>query len=203
MLFGLVSCEDDTQQNHSIPSESTSEPSSTVVEPESYSISLVGTYENYVHEIKAGCEKAVEDLKKQNVDINFSFDPTNHSTDAMVWKYEEIIKDNSIPKDSIIFVPRGTSGYEEAFETANKKGIKTVLLDTITESDCWDAAYTPNYYNEGEIAAQEMIKRLKDEGVYSGKICLIGVNKSTEITCQREEGFRSVFEKRGRAYGFS
>lgn len=54
MLVGLVSCQDNTQQNQSITPESITEPSSTIVETENYSISLITphSYENYWYEIK-------------------------------------------------------------------------------------------------------------------------------------------------------
>lgn len=133
-------------------------------------------------------------MKDQNVTVNFTFDASEHNMSPSEWKYEEVIEYKRSVKDAILFIPSGPYGHEEAFETANKKGIKTVLLDRITESDCWDAAYIPNNYNDGRYAAQEMIKKLESDGIYSGKICLIGFLEDDDTACQREEGFRSVFE---------
>lgn len=192
LLLMLTACK--TEQAPS-SADLPSEPSSVVPpEPEEYSISLItdGAYD-FWYRMKAGCEQAITDLKEQNVNINFTFDPPEHNMDIPEWKYEEIVGDENNKRDAILITPV-IDPYEEMYKEATGKGIKTVLLYSTVKNAYWDAAYMTDYYNDGRIAAKEMLKRLEVEGISSGKICMIGVNTSTEITCVREKGFRAVFE---------
>lgn len=53
-------------------------------------------------------------------------------------------------------------------------------------------------YNAGMIAGETMLEELKNAGITSGKIGIIGVNTATNSSMNREKGFREAITKDGK-----
>ena len=197
MVFTLTSCEgkDVTSKviNESLTSM-TEEISSKVSKPENYTITLItmNDAELYWQIMNEGCEQAVEDLKKEKVNINYTFSPVDAGKDEpMSEKLEQAIEKKN---DAILVTPTGRSSILDHIELTKDSGIAVVLLDQLADGDDWDAFYAHNNYEMGILAGEKMLEQLKIARKTSGKIGIIGVNKDTESTMEREEGFRSVFK---------
>ena len=201
-IFLLTACEKQNIQSSSgtssVVAESSSLPEvfSTISKPENYSISFMPMDESdeYWKEMQSGCEQAVKKLEEDGINIDFSVDIGKYrQSENMSDVINKVIAKN---KDAILITPTGSYIIED-FVKARELGIKIIILETELDGDDWDAAYYRDYYNDGKLAGEKMLEDLTSRGITSGKIGLIGMNKSVEPTSKREDGFKSAFENKG------
>lgn len=98
--------------------------------------------------------------------------------------------------NAIIIAANGPEAITASLKEAASEGIKIVYVDSPANYDAVATVATDNKA-AGKTAGETLIKALKDKGVTSGKIGIIGVNASTDSTVKREEGFRSAFDGTG------
>lgn len=84
-----------------------------------------------------------------------------------------------------------------AIEDAKAKSVKILYVDSPAYEEAVITLSTDNYL-AGSAAARTMLEELAAVGVTSGKLGIISVNKTTDSTLKREQGFRDVINKDGR-----
>lgn len=82
-------------------------------------------------------------------------------------------------------------------EDAKARGVKIIYVDTPAYEEAITTLSTDNYH-AGVTAARAMIAELEARGIDSGQIGIISVNKITDSTMRREEGFRDTINTDGR-----
>ena len=80
---------------------------------------------------------------------------------------------------------------------AKDKGVKIIYVDSPANESAVTTLSTDNY-NAGMIAGETMLEELKNAGITSGKIGIIGVNTATNSSMNREKGFREAITKDGK-----
>ena len=80
---------------------------------------------------------------------------------------------------------------------AKDKGVKIIYVDSPANEPAVTTLSTDNY-NAGMIAGETMLEELKNAGITSGKIGIIGVNTATNSSMNREKGFREAITKDGK-----
>ena len=131
-LFLITSCE--KQNNQSSPgissavaeSSSLPEVSSIMLKPENYSISfMMDYYDPYYTMMFEGCEKAAEELKEQEINIDLSLDEKDHPEEAYANLFEKMISQN---KDALLTLERGF--HPEILQKAKDMDIKLISVDS-------------------------------------------------------------------------
>jgi len=84
-----------------------------------------------------------------------------------------------------------------AVEDAKARAVKIIYVDSPANEEAIITLSTNNY-TAGVTAAETMILELEALGIESGSIGIIGVNKVTNSTLEREAGFRDTIEANGR-----
>ena len=155
----------------------------------SYKIWLItmDQLDQYWLNIKNGCEKAAKELG--NVEFKWNSPDVNDDE-----KQKKCINDAvSEGVDAILVAANGPTNVNDALQNAQDAGIKIVFVDSAADFDCVQKLTTDNEA-AGKTAGEKMLEDLKEKGISSGKIGIIGVTKDTASCIAREEGFRSVFE---------
>lgn len=67
--------------------------------------------------------------------------------------------------DAIVLAPVNSIAVSDIVGEAYDKGIPVILIDTILDSDKFTICYMTENIQAGELAAEEMIKQLRDAGV--------------------------------------
>ncbi len=96
----------------------------------------------------------------------------------------------------ILLAANDPVAISEAVKNAKDKGVKIIYVDSPANEAAIATLSTDNY-NAGKLAGETMIKDLKDAGVTSGSIGIIGVNTATNSTMNRENGFKDAINAAG------
>lgn len=143
--------------------------------------------DNYWKSIDDGCLKAVEELG--NVNYTWS-GPDAHDDALQSACVEEAV---SAGADAILIAANSADGINASLQKAEEAGCKIVYVDSAASYDCVAALSTDNVA-AGRTAAETMLATLKDEGITSGTIGVMGVTTDTASCVARETGFREAFE---------
>lgn len=143
--------------------------------------------DQYWANVDAGCQKAVEELG--NVDYKWSA-PDKKDDAQQIEKINNAVADGA---NAILLAANGPTAVNSALQEASDAGVKIIYVDSPAE---FDAVRTLSTDNEaaGKTAGEALIKAMKEKGVTSGDIGIVGVNTATDSTMKRENGFRSAFE---------
>ena len=77
------------------------------------------------------------------------------------------------------------SAISQTVKNAKDKGVKIIYVDSPANEPAVTTLSTDNY-NAGMIAGETMLEELKNAGITSGKIGIIGVNTATNSSMNRE-----------------
>lgn len=94
---------------------------------------------------------------------------------------------------AIMIAANGPDAITASLKEAAAEGIKIIYVDSPANFDAVATLATDNQA-AGKTAGETLIAALKEKGITSGKMGIIGVNASTDSTVKREAGFRSAFE---------
>ena len=201
IVFTLASCEgkDVTSKviNESLASM-TEEISSKVSKPENYTISFMSPWEDdpYFSNIFAGCEKAVEELKKQDINVDLTYSKYTVDGKTAFYNFDAIKEEFSNGYDLILYYPRDYENKTHIEQFLKKNNKYIILYNEPEDGKKWDvsSSYYNDAYEMGVLAGEKMLEHLKENGKITGKIALLGANEMSTIVKLREEGFRSVFK---------
>lgn len=127
--------------------------------------------------------------------ITYKWDASDKKDNA---KQIEIIN-NAVAEgaDLILLAANDQTAISTAVKNAIDKGVKIIYVDSPADVPAITTLSTDNT-KAGQIAGQTMLDELKNAGITSGKIGVIGVNLATNSTISRENGFREVIEADGK-----
>jgi len=113
-------------------------------------------------------------------------------------KQIELLKDAvSAGADVIMIAVNDPIRISGPIEDAKASGVKIIYVDTPAYEEAIITLSTDNY-SAGMEAGKEMIFELKELGIESGRVGIIGVNEVTDSTVKREAGFREAIRLDGR-----
>ncbi len=151
-----------------------------------YLISMDQMDQHWVNMDK-GAKKAVEALG--NVDYKWTA-PDVKDDAKQIECINNAVADGA---DAILLAANGPDAAVSSLKEAESAGVKIVYVDSPANLPAVKTFCTDNKA-AGATAAKQLLAALKDKGVTSGKIGIIGVNAATQSTVDRESGFRSAFE---------
>jgi ribose transport system substrate-binding protein len=99
--------------------------------------------------------------------------------------------------DLILLAAFDPVAIDTAVEDAKSKGVKIIYVDSPANEEAIITLATDNY-NAGRAAGQLMLNELSAQGITSGSIGIIGINRQHSTTVARELGFRNVLGADGR-----
>lgn len=98
--------------------------------------------------------------------------------------------------NAILIAANSADGVNDSLKAAADAGCKIVYVDSAASFDCVTALATDNE-KAGQTAGETMLQDLKDSGIESGTIGIMGVTQDTASCVAREKGFREAFEGTG------
>lgn len=115
------------------------------------------------------------------------------------WQIQELLlheaKDSGA--DAIILAPGNSSALSECVAEIHSEGIPVILVDTIlNDTDSFDTCYMTDNLNAGELAAEEMIRLLKANGVSEEESASIAIQISSvasQTVIDRLAGFNQYW----------
>lgn len=175
------------------PDSSAGSADSSGSQPDSdYNIYLItmDLTDNYWKSIDDGCMKAAEELG--NIHYTWS-GPDAHDDALQSACVDEAV---SAGADAILIAANSADGINASLQKAEEAGCKIVYVDSAASYDCITALSTDNEA-AGRTAGDTMITTLRQKGITSGTIGVMGVTTDTASCVARENGFREAFEGTG------
>lgn len=160
---------------------------------ESYTVYLITMDQIDAHwqKVNTGCKKAVDELAKDGITVNYTWlAPEVKSNSDQI---EQIGMAVSAQADVILLAANDATACNDAIQSALDSGVKVIYVDSPAELAA-SATFSTDNEAAGKQAGEILLKALKDDGVTSGNIGIVGVLASTDSCVKRENGFRSVFE---------
>lgn len=143
--------------------------------------------DSYWQSIDKGCQKAAGEIG--NITYKW-IGPDSHDDALQSACVDQAVSDDA---DAILIAANSADGVNGSLKKAAEAGCKIVYVDSAASYDCVTALATDNE-KAGQTAGQTMLQALKDKGIESGTIGIMGVTKDTASCVAREQGFREAFE---------
>ena len=155
----------------------------------SYTVYLItmDLTDSYWQSIDKGCQAAAGEIG--NITYKW-IGPDSHDDALQSACIDEAVANGA---NAILIAANSAEGVNDSLKAAADTGCKIVYVDSAASYDCVTALATDNE-KAGETAGETMIQSLKDAGIESGTIGIMGVTKDTASCVAREEGFRKAFE---------
>lgn len=134
-----------------------------------------------------GCKAAAKELGN----VEYSWLAPDVKDDAK--QIESINNAVAGGADAILLAANGPDAVTAALKEADEAGVKIVQVDSFANYKSVQQLGTDNV-NAGQQAGEQVLAKLEEKGVTSGKIGVVSVNAATTSTVNREEGFRKAFE---------
>ena len=162
-----------------------------------YRIAVIpkGATHQHWESVRRGAERAAADLTAQGIAVEVLWDAplTEDKADEQIG----IIDRNVGRKVSgIVLAPQHSKQMIRPVEDAVKQGIPVVILDSNLDSDelkknpALEIKYVAtDNYNGGKLAAEHLLKTLKERGKPAPRVLLLPYQLGSESTEQREKGF--------------
>ena len=183
--------EDAENKNETADAQEDTEKDDSKVESsgENYTVYLItmDLTDSYWQSIDSGCKEAVKELG--NVTYKW-IGPDTHDDALQSACIDEAVANGA---NAILLAANSADGVNDSLKKADEAGCKIVYVDCAANYDCVTALATDNEA-AGKTAGETMLAELKEKGVTSGTIGIMGVTADTASCVAREEGFRSAFE---------
>ena len=104
----------------------------------------------------------------------------------------------SAQADGIVIAPLDSVSLDAPITEAYNSGIPVVLVDTVIKSENYSAALLTNNVEAGKVAAEEMIRRLKDSGVSETEDAQIAIqvgSTGSQTINDRVKGFNEYWQE--------
>lgn len=104
----------------------------------------------------------------------------------------------SAQADGIVIAPLDSVSLDAPITEAYNSGIPVVLVDTVIKSDNYSAALLTNNIEAGKVAAEELIRRLKDKGVSETEDAQIAIqvgSTGSQTINDRVKGFNEYWNE--------
>lgn len=178
MLLGLVAC---AQQSDNGGSR------------DGYTVYLITMDQMDQHwaNVNKGCEKAVEELKADGVNVTYKWTaPQTKDDSKQIELINNAVNDGA---DAILLAANGPETCIDAVKAAKEAGVKVVYVDS-PANEPGEKIFCTDNEAAAKTAGDELLKALTDKGITEGKIGIVNTNRSTQTCIWREEGFMKAFE---------
>ena len=104
----------------------------------------------------------------------------------------------SAQADGIVIAPLDSVSLDAPITEAYNSGIPVVLVDTVIKSENYSAALLTNNVEAGKVAAEEMLRRLKDKGVSETEDAQIAIqvgSTGSQTINDRVKGFNEYWQE--------
>jgi ribose transport system substrate-binding protein len=155
-----------------------------------------GLTHEFWQSIHRGAERAAADLKEQRgVAVEIIWDGPNKESDAE--EQIKIINRQLAAKVSgLVLAPQHSKTMVAPVERAVQQGVPVVIIDSGLENQDIIVKYVAtNNYNGGWLAAEQLLKVLREQGKTEPKLVLFSYSPGSESTDQREQGFEGFIAK--------
>lgn len=98
------------------------------------------------------------------------------------WQIQQQLLEEAVEAgaDAIVLAPGNSSALSECVSQIHSEGIPVVLVDTIlNDTDAFDTCYMTDNLHAGELAAEEMIRLLRENGVSEEESASIAIQISS------------------------
>lgn len=115
------------------------------------------------------------------------------------WQSQQVLLNKAVDElgaDAIILSPASSSGLTEEMDEIVQKNIPVILVDTIVNNQSFDTCYMTDNLQAGELAAEEMIRQLKADGVSESENASIAIqitSTSSQTVIDRLAGFNQYW----------
>jgi ribose transport system substrate-binding protein len=156
-----------------------------------YRIAVIpkGTTHEFWKSIKAGAERAADDLAGRGVKVQVHWDGPFKESDAL----EQIgIIDRNIGArvHGIVLAPQHSEQMVPPVERAREQNVPVVIIDSgLKREDLIVKYVATDNHNGGKLAAEHLLKVLQEQGKEAPKLVLFRYAPGSESTEQRESGF--------------
>lgn len=141
--------------------------------------------------VEEGAKKAAEEL-----DVNLVV--TGLANEAEVEKQVQQLQDAvSSGADAIVIGPTDSTAMANPVTDAYNSGIPVVIVDTMINSENYSVALMTDNVEAGRIAAEQMINRLKEQGVKEDEEAQVAVqigNSGSQTIIDRMSGFNEFWD---------
>ncbi|NLJ89273.1 MAG: substrate-binding domain-containing protein [Clostridiales bacterium] len=123
---------------------------------------------------------------------------TGLATEAEVEKQVQQLQDAvSAQADAIVIGPTDSTAMAMPVENAFDSGIPIIIVDTMINTDKYSVAYMTDNVEAGRMAAEEMIRLLKENGVSEDEEAQIAIqigNSGSQTIIDRNKGFNEYWD---------
>lgn len=115
------------------------------------------------------------------------------------WHAQKILLDQAVAEgaDAIVLAPANSSTLSEYVAEVHAQGIPIILVDTIlNDTESFDICYMTDNLQAGQLAAEEMIRLLKESGVSEDESISIAIqitSSSSQTVIDRLAGFNQYW----------
>jgi len=165
-----------------------------------YRIAVIpkGLTHEFWQSIHRGAERAASDLKeKMNLPVEVRWDGPLKENDTQV-QISIIDRNLAAHISGIVLAPQHSEAMVAPVEKAVRDKVPVLVIDSglAPEGQKLIVKYiATNNYNGGRLAAEHLIKVLRDEGKPAPKLILFRYQPGSESTEQREKGFEDYVNK--------
>ena len=161
-----------------------------------YTIAVIpkGLTHEFWQSVNRGAEQAAKDSTEQGISTKVVWDGPRKEDDAK--EQIDIIKINLSKRiNGMVLAPQHSETMLGPVEGAVKQGVPVVVIDSGLQNEDAIVKYiaTDNYHG-GELAAENLLRILREDGKTAPKIVLLRYQTGSESTDRREEGFIKVIE---------
>jgi ribose transport system substrate-binding protein len=162
-----------------------------------YKIAVIpkGLTHEFWQSVHRGAEQAAKDLTAKGISTQVVWDGPRKEDDAK--EQIDIIKLNLSNKvNGLVLAPQHSETMVPAVEDAQRHGVPVVIIDSgLSNPDAFIKYVATNNYHGGEMAAEHLLKVLRDDGNTAPNLVLLRYQTGSESTDQREQGFIDFVEK--------
>ena len=140
--------------------------------------------------LQAGAEQAGKDLGCNVVVVGTSLES---DIEGQLTLLQNAV---SAQADGIVIAPLDSISLDAPITEAYNSGIPTVLVDTIISSDNYSAALLTNNVEAGKSAAEELLKRMKAEGIPETETAQVAIqvgSTGSQTINDRVKGFNEYW----------
>jgi ribose transport system substrate-binding protein len=154
-----------------------------------------GLTHEFWQSVHRGAEQAGKDATDQGISTEINWDGPRKEDDAQ--NQIEIIQLNlSSNVNGIVLAPQHSKTMVAPVERAVEQGVPVVVIDSGLSKDDKIVKYiATNNYHGGELAAEQLLRVLREDGKNAPKLVLLRYQIGSESTEQREKGFVDVVNK--------
>ena len=153
-----------------------------------YTLAVIGktTVNDYWEAVESGAMVAGEELGAKILWTGPDAE-TNHTQQS------EIV-DNMVNRsvDGIVLAPTNFTALVRAVESAVKRGIPVIIIDSPLDTDTTTSTVATNNREGGRVAGEALAAAIGENATYGGKVAMLRFLEGSASTEQREEGFEKA-----------